>query len=86
MSRSALQSPVFTHPLIGSPIDFVECLIGSPITLQSTDAAHRFKVALPRPLPKVVLVHVVGHLVDVEGALDGGVRRRLEQRVVHACT
>ena len=28
--------PVFTRSLIGSPIKFVDCLIGSPISSQST--------------------------------------------------
>ena len=27
--------PVFARPLIGSPINFADCLIGSPISLQS---------------------------------------------------
>ena len=28
--------PVFARPLIGSPVNFVDCLIGSPISSQST--------------------------------------------------
>ena len=30
------EGPVFTRPLIGSPINFADCLIGSPTTSQST--------------------------------------------------
>ena len=35
----ALQSARFTRPLIGSPINFADCVIGSPISSQSTGAA-----------------------------------------------
>ena len=31
--------PVFTRPLIGSPVNFADCLIGSPISSRSTGEA-----------------------------------------------
>ena len=43
--------PLLTRPVIESPINFADCLIGSPISSQSTDpvAACRLSQAAPNP-------------------------------------
>ena len=59
---SALRGARFTRPLIGYPINFADCLIGSPITSHSTGGAAQARWAslpserrahnfgLPRPV------------------------------------
>ena len=44
------QVPVFTRPLIGPTINFADCLIGSPISSQSTVLPANRPAAIPDAL------------------------------------
>ena len=67
---SAVRSARFTRPLIGSPVNFADCLISSPISSQSTGAqavplANLMVECLARPEPEVAEA-----VLDYFNALD----------------